>query len=250
MSKMSGTRAAAARFFLVAIAAASRLAYAETTVSGYLGNAWTRSSDLTITQAVTNSDATFQGVDWESRSFESPPYYGLRLAWFIEPYPSWGVALDFTHYKVYARTGDVVRVNGRWNGSPVDESAPLENRVQSFSISHGVNYVGLLGLYRFRLDPSEAFPHGRLQPYVGIGPVYYINHPESTVNGLHSEGYESDGWGYQAVAGLRYMVTNRWSLFGEVKFSDGRADVDVAGDGSATTSLRTVHAVFGVGFTF
>ena len=85
---MSSARDSAA-VLIVAIATANQLAHAETTISGYLGNSWTRSGDLTISQPVTNSDATFQDVGWDSKSFESPPYYGLRLTHFIDAYPSW-----------------------------------------------------------------------------------------------------------------------------------------------------------------
>jgi opacity protein-like surface antigen len=249
MKMMSGTRRSTG-VLIVAIATVGEFAHAETTMSAYLGKSWTRSSDLTISQPATSSDATFQDVGWDSKSFSSPLYYGLRVTHFIEPYPSWGVAVDFTHYKIYARTSDAVRVHGRWNGSPVDETAPLETRVQKFNISHGVNYIGLLGLYRFRLEVTDAFPYGRLQPYVGIGPIYYIDHPESTVNSLMSERYQSSGWGYQVVGGMRYAFTDRWSLFGEVKYDQGRANASVAGDGSANLSLRTGHAVFGVNYTF
>jgi lipid A oxidase len=233
-----------------AFVAASITASAETTISGYLGDSWTRSSDLRVSQSATDSDATFQGVSWDSKSFQAPPYYGLRFTQFFESYSPWGIAFDFTHYKIYARTGDVVAFHGRWNGAPVDETAPLAERVQRFSISHGVNYVGPLVLYRIGFIESTAFSEGRLQAYVGVGPIYYIDHPESTVNGLAAERYEGSGWGWQSVAGLRYRLTEHWSAFGEFKYDQGRATVIVAGDGSANTRLRTGHAIFGVGYSF
>ena len=243
---MLSLRYGVAAAFVIASVAAS----AETTLSGYLGDSWTRSSDLRVSQSATDSDAMFQSVHWDSKSFQAPLHYGLRLTYFLEPYPAWGIALDFTHYKIYARTGDAVPVHGRWNGAPVDETAPLGERVQHFSISHGVNYVGPLILYRLSFFESPAFRIGRLQPYVGIGPIYYVDHPESTVNGLVAERYESSGWGWQAVAGLRYMLTEHWSAFGELKYDQGKAKVTVAGDGSADTRLRTGHAIFGIGYSF
>src|SRR5437867_7444206 len=232
--------------FIIAAATAS----AETLISGYLGDSWTRSSDLRVSQSTTDSDATFQGVHWDSKSFAAPLHYDLRVTYFLEAYPAWGIALDFTRYKIYAPTGDPVPVRGRWNGVSVDESAPLDERVQRFSISHGVNYVGPLIVYRLNLFESTAFRNGRLQPYVGVGPIYYIDHPESTVNGLAVERYEGSGWGWQALAGLRYRLTEHWSAFGALKYDQGRARVSVAGDGSADTRLRTGHAIFGIGFSF
>ncbi len=58
---------------------------------------------------------------------------------------------------------------GKWNGTPVNETAPLGSRVENFSISHGVNLLALDAIYRFNVDPTPAFPHGRLHPYVGAG---------------------------------------------------------------------------------
>jgi lipid A oxidase len=239
-------RAALATALIMGAGAAT----AEIELSASLGDSWTRSSDLSVRQSVTDSDATFRDVHWDSKSFRAPPHYGVRLTYFTEAYPAWGVALDFTHYKVYARTGDTAHVQGRWNGAPVDESAPIDGRVQSFNISHGVNYVGPLVLYRFRVLESPEFKDGRLQPYVGVGPIYYIDHPESKVNGLVAERYEGSGWGWQGVAGLRYRLSEHWSAFGELKYDAGNANVRAGGDGSASTRLRTGHAIAGVGYSF
>jgi hypothetical protein len=108
-----------------AFVAASMTASAETTISGYLGDSWTRSSDLRVSQSATDSDATFQGVSWDSKSFQAPPYYGLRFTQFFESYPLWGIAFDFTHYKIYARTGDVVAFRGslEWGARRRDGAA-------------------------------------------------------------------------------------------------------------------------------
>lgn len=234
----------------VIVIVAGTAARAETTISGYLGYASTRNSDLHVDQSATDSNATFAGVYWDSKSFQAPPYYGLRVTHFPDAYPSWGIALDFTHYKIYARTGDSVAVSGRWNGAPVDTTAPLGDRVQSFSISHGVNTVGPLLLYRWPFDTAPPYRNGRVQPYVGVGPLYYIDHPENTVNGFTTERYQGSGWGWQAVAGIRYLLTERWSAFGEIKHDEGTAKVSVGGDGSANTRLRTTHGVLGVGYSF
>jgi hypothetical protein len=228
----------------------AQAAQAETFFSAYLGHSRTQSSDLEISQASTDSDAVFESVQWDANSFEGPLYYGARLTHYLETRPQWGMALDFVHYKIYARTADPVRVRGRWNGAPTDEVAPMQTRVQSYSISHGVNFLSALGLYRGAWIESATYPRGRLQPYLGIGPVYYVIHPENRVNDLSTAGYETSGWGWQALAGLRYALTTRIDLFGELKNDHGTAKTSVAGDGRSATSLDTLHAVVGVGFTF
>jgi hypothetical protein len=228
----------------------AQAAQAETIFSAYFGHSSTQSSDLEISQAATDSDAVFEGVHWDANSFEDPLYYGARLTHYLETRQDWGIALDFVHYKIYARTADSIRVRGRWNGAPTDEVAPMQARVQSYSISHGVNFLGALGLYRGARLESAPYPRGRLQPYLGIGPVYYIIHPENRVNDMFAEGYETSGWGWQALAGLRFALTTHIDLFGEAKYDHGRAMTSVAGEGRSETSLDTLHAVVGVGFTF
>ena len=226
-------------------------ASAETRISLYLGTARTRAGDVSISQPSTASSATFGGVTWKDASFEAPPYYGLRVDHFLPSQPNWGVGLEFNHYKVYADADRAVPVAGTWLGAPVNAVAPLSERVQNFSISHGVNFVGVSALYRGMLDRSERFPQGRLQPYVGAGPVYYILHPENTINNLaNNEKYQESGLGLQLLGGLHYGLTPRAGIFVELKFTGGKAKVDTAGAGRAETNLNTYHGALGMSWRF
>lgn len=226
-------------------------ALAETRVSLYFGTAPTRSSDLSVSQPSTGSNATFSGVSWNDASFEAPPYYGLRVDHFLESRPNWGVGVEFNHYKVYARTENAVPVSGTWLGAPVNTVAPLSQRVQNFSISHGVNFIGVSALYRWQHDRSERFPTGRLQPYLGAGPIFYILHPENTINNVaNDEKYQESGIGLQLLGGLHYSLTDRVGIFFELKHTSGKAKVDTAGSGSAQTRLDTTHGALGLSWRF
>lgn len=226
-------------------------AFAQTFVSLYTGTSLTRRSDLHIAQPSTNSDATFHDVTWAARPFSQAPYYGYRLMHYFENSPHWGFSLDYTHYKIYARTNRVVTVAGFWNGLPVNESARLDQRVQDFNVSHGVNMVAGNMLYRWRRRPDANFPAGRLQPYVGAGLVGYIPHSESTINHQSIDGrYQTSGLGYQTLAGLQYGLVKRFSTFVETKFNGGTAKVDTAGQGRAETQLRTLHILAGISLKF
>ncbi len=242
--------------FRAGVAAAGMIAAilpaaAETVAGGYLGSAWTRASDLHVWQPATSSNASFRSVGWDGRSHESPPYYGLRVVRFPDRYPQWGFGLDATHYKVFARTERAVGVAGTWDGATVDEVAPLDERVQRFDISHGVNYVGPIVVYRGRLGTRNRFPLGRWNPYAGAGPVYYVLHAENTVNGIpNGDAYEGSGWGWQAFGGVSYRVTPSLSVFGEARFSEGTAKVSTGGGGRARTDLETRHVIFGFGWSF
>ncbi|OWW18455.1 hypothetical protein AYR66_00430 [Noviherbaspirillum denitrificans] len=190
---------------------------------------------------------TFRDVDWSARPLHPAPYYGLRYTHFFTTSPAWAVAVDYTHYKVYAKTDRTVLVQGLWNGSTVNTTAPLANYVQQFEISHGVNMLSINGIYRWQ---NLAIATGKLQPYAGIGLVYYWMHSESTVGGVfHETSYQSSGNGLQVLAGAQYKITPQVYAFAEAKFNRARADVNIT-DGQADTRLRTLHALVGLSYAF
>lgn len=221
---------------------------AETELSASVGYTWTRPANVTVSQPSTDSDATFGDVHWESRALQAPIYYGLRATHWLTAHPQLGLGAEFVHYKVYAEVDRSVPVRGRWNGSPVDTTAPMRDRVQNFSISHGVNYVAANLLYRWRVD-GEARRVAALVPYVGGGPVLYILHPENTVNGQTQDGpYQTSGVGVHAFAGLNYPLAAHIGMFTEVKLDAGRARADVAGGGRAEANLRTLQIALGFAY--
>lgn len=226
-------------------------ALAETTASFYLGSSRTGNSDVRISQPGSGSDATFRSVSWDSESFKAPFYYGIRVTHFPDDRPEWGVGLDFTHDKVYARTSGVVHVDGTWNGAPVNEDAPMNQRVQTYGMSHGVNILGLSIYRRWMHQTSGAFLSERWQPYAGAGLTYYVLHPENTVNGQHnSEGFEGGGFGYQLLGGLQYGVTQTVGVFIEAKYNSGRVEVGTAGGGRGETELKSSQLLAGVSVAF
>jgi len=227
-------------------------AVAEITFSLYGGQSWTLNSDLQIQQPVTGTNATFHDVSWDTKSFSAPPYYGARISYFFERWPNWGLGLDYTHDKVYGQTNQVVQVSGVINGTPINQPALMNNYVQQFQISHGVNIIGFNFYYRWTGNfASDAFPNGRLQPYVGVGPTYYILHPENTVNFIQNhEVYKESGFGYQVLGGVQYWFFRHVSLFAETKFNSGRAQVSTSLNGTATTDLDTFQLILGLSVGF
>lgn len=245
-----------AKFFrtpalLAALACLANPALAETTASFYLGTSHTASSDVHISQPGTSSDATFHDVNWNSDSFSNPYYYGLRVSHFFEQHNAWGIGFDYTHDKVFARTDHVVQVTGTWNGTPVNQAARMDQRVQSFNISHGVNILALNIYRRWKSSTSDSFFCERCSPYIGVGPTWYVLHPENTVNGLHNnERYMSGGFGYQLLAGLQYGLTPTLGMFIEAKYNSGRIKVEIAGSGSGETTLNTTQLLAGLSAVF
>ena len=218
----------------------------ETLASVYTGTSRTRQSDLKISQPAIGTELTAQGVRWSADPFRPAPYWGLQVMHFADEASPWGFAVDYTHYKMYAKTDRSVGVSGTSQGAPVSAVVPLNQFVQRFEISHGVNAFGLNGVYRW---PDTRWG-GHLQPYVGLGAVYYLTHAESTVGGEpHETGYQSSGAGLQTFAGLRYRMSERTGLFAQAKYSTGKARVDIAG-GRAETPLHTFHLEAGISVAF
>jgi opacity protein-like surface antigen len=220
---------------------------AETAFSLYGGTSFTRNSDLHLTRPERGTAATVKDVKWDADPFKAAPYYGLRFTHFFDQVPNWGVALDFTHYKMYAQTDRVVSVNGAWKGAAINTTAPMNRYVQRFEISHGVNMLSVNGIYRWL---NTGVGGNRIQPYVGAGLVYYRTHSENAVdNAPHETGYQSSGVGYQLLGGVQYRLSQRWGAFVEAKFNGGTAKVDID-NGRAETSLRTIHGLVGISYSF
>jgi hypothetical protein len=185
-----------------------------------IGLSFTRPSDLTIHQPVLGNDAVFHNVRWASQSFVSPLYYVVRFG-------KGDAQVDFTHYKIVAETNERIHVEGTWHDRPVDECAPLDERVEHIEVSHGVNAFAFVGLAR---DPA----HRGL--YVGAGPLIFMPHAESTIDGHVGEwGYAHGGRGFEVFGGVGFPAP-----FAEIKYDAGSIRVGVA-DGTAATQLSTVQ---------
>lgn len=219
-------------------------ARAETDVSVYIGKSFTDDSDVRLRQP-NSTQLTFHGVSWSDHSFENPIYYGWRVTHFFKHRPDWGVALDFFHYKVFSDTNAVLPVTGTRGGAPVSGSERLGDTIQRFDMTHGVNYLTLNAVRRWRLRRNgPAFPQGRLQPYVGAGIGAVIPHVEAKIGTDFKGNYQVRGPGFQFFGGARYGLTRRWSLFGEYKFTHTTLTVDIP-HGDAHTTLDTHHLVLG-----
>ena len=117
--------------------------------------------------------------------------------------------------------------SGTWQGAAVDDDVPLDSRVQHFEISHGVNSLGLVGILH---DPAKR------GLYLGGGPVIYLSHAETTVDGHpYQWGYDHTGNGFEVFAGDG--IPAPWA---ELKYDTGTVKVEIA-NGTATVPLGTLH---------
>jgi lipid A oxidase len=220
-------------------------AQAETQFSFYIGKSFTNDSDVRLRQPG-DTRLSFHGVSWDDESFQMQIYYGWRFTHFLKADPRWGIALDFFHYKVFSDADQVLPVSGQRNGTPVSGRERLGDTLPKFSMSHGVNYLTLNGVRRWRLrcEAGKKWEDVRLQPYAGAGIGAVIPHVEAEIGGRRIGEYQWRGPGFQLFVGASYRLASRWRLFGEYKFTHTSITVDVPG-GDAHTTLDTHHLVLG-----
>ena len=162
-------------------------------------------------------------VKWLGKSFEAPPYYGLRATWWKSD--KWGFGIEVNHAKVYAEN-------------------PTALGYDVLEFTDGLN---LITANVFRRFPNA----GRFTPYVGGGLGIAVPHVEIQRAG-ESKTFEYQLTGPAAILvfGTSYEINDKWSLFAEYKgsYSMNKAKVDAGG--TLSTNIVTNALNLGVSYSF
>jgi lipid A oxidase len=221
-------------------------ATAQPAISVYGGLAHTFAADVSLVQPG-GTDLTFAGVSWTSESLESPPYYGLRLSYWLGRTARWGVAIDFTHAKMYADLEQSVAVSGRRAWAPVNGSERLGDTFSALSISHGHNLLTLNGMYRwFAKGERDPTLLGRLQFYGGLGLGIAIPHVETDIDGVVTDQYQVSGPAFEGLGGLNFDITRHFMLFVEYQLNYARLKGDLPDGGSLEVRPWTHQVALGL----
>ncbi|MEM1307444.1 MAG: hypothetical protein AAGG99_07960, partial [Pseudomonadota bacterium] len=183
----------------------------EWAAGAYGGVSYTHPSTVVIKNG-NRTDVTVSGFDWVGKPFKAPIYYGARIQrWFSGRV---GAMVDFIHAKAIARDEDTATYTGQHNGTPLPETATIEDVFRKLEFSHGHNMLTLNGL--LRLAPSWM----RLRPYIGVGGGVSLPHTEVGFRADNTRTYEYQFTGFagQALAGLEIQL-GRASVFLEYKFT-------------------------------
>jgi len=201
---------------------APAFATADVQLSFYGGAQSAPASDVSIRDPL-GSDGNFL-QDWDGRSFEAPPYYGVRATRWQSS--TFGYGLDFAHSKVYASDGS------------------LPDGFEVLEFTDGLNTLTINAYRRW----NDAL--GDVTPYVGGGVGLAVPHVEVTNGTTDTSGYQLTGPAATVVAGASMPINDRWSVFGEYKgtYSSNTADLD--GGGTLETDVLTNAVNFGVSFNF
>jgi hypothetical protein len=191
---------------------AVRPASAEWFVDVYGGVSMTSDADVTVRNGATVDDKV---------KFDTEGMGGARLGYWLESLRWLGVAADVSYF------------------APAGQGTTVETRLEVVPLSP-------LVMFRLPLFDSPEFPKGRLQPYLGVGPGFFLTSVKVDVPGL---GEQSSDWqfevGVDTRAGITFMITPAFGTFVE-----GRYTVFSTNPGGRTTEfdIETVHVAGG--FTF
>ncbi|SMC51090.1 outer membrane protein [Primorskyibacter flagellatus] len=165
-------------------------------------------------------------IGWEGRSFEAPPYYGVRGTWWRDE--KLGFGLEFTHAKVYA---------------PDSEKEAIGfNRME---FTDGINLITVNAYRRWQNQWRD------ITPYVGGGIGLSIPHVDvESAGGEKTFGYQVTGPAVRLLAGVNYDLSERFAVFGEYQFTYSNNEADLDGGGSLETEIKTNALNFGVTLKF
>jgi hypothetical protein len=195
---------------LGSVVVAARPASAEWFLDAYGGASITADADVTIRNGVTFDDKA---------KFDTEGMGGARLGYWLEGLRWLGVAGDVSYF------------------APAGQGDRAETRLEVVPISP-------LVMFRLPLAESPEFKNGRLQPYLGVGPGFFLTSVKVDVPGL---GEQSSDWqfevGVDARAGITFMITPAFGTFVE-----GRYTVFSTNPGGRSTEfdIETVHVAGGI----
>jgi hypothetical protein len=206
-------------FAVALIAATPASADAGWLLAGYVGQAWTTGSTMSVERA--GAAAVRVEQTYASRSWQPPIYWGARVGRTISRDGRWSVELELIHLKVYARPAALV---------------------QRFQLSHGLNFI----LVNVGFEQPVG-RHTSIAVRGGAGPTR--PHVEATVGGASRDEYAWGSIGLHAAVGVNVSLTPRVFLTGEVKQTYTRQRLAV-GSARVGATFATTHVIAGLGIRF
>ena len=140
------------------------------------------------------------GTTARSMRFDPSAVGGVKIGYFFNSFKFLGL-----EFETGAGRSPVPRQNVTLS-SPIAGSnkavLPSDTWTNFYPALHLVGRLGFL--------PDQEVSFGRLQPYVGIGPILLFNAHQSAT---------AVNWGLDVMAGVRYMVLKNVSAFLEYKYT-------------------------------
>jgi opacity protein-like surface antigen len=168
---------------LASTGVAVRPASAEFFVDLYAGGATTSNADTTVSSPF----LTLSGETQWKASFVG----GGRVGFYFEGLPWIGMALDASWFRP-------------------------EEDVSANPVKLDVVPISVLVMGRLLLVKSPEFPKGRLQPYLGIGPGFFLTKFKLDTPMVSDSSFDV---GLDLRAGLNFMIIKNLGVFAEYRFT-------------------------------
>jgi lipid A oxidase len=223
---MAMSRTSSAALFFVALTTVPLSAQADTELSFYGGYQTAPHSVITGNDPEATWTNEFT-AGFEGKSFEAPPYYGVRATRWNSN--NWGWGAEFTHSKVYA-----------------DDETRATNGYDRFELTDGLNIFTVNMMRRWPGQWGE-----KLTPYVGGGVGFAMPHVDiQATGGSHTFGYQLTGPAIRATAGVNYSLSDHWGAFAEYQGTFSAHNIDLDNGGSLETKIITNALNLGVSYSF
>jgi lipid A oxidase len=228
---------------VLAIGLGGAPASAEFQIGVYGGISESFDCDVTLVQP-NGTNLTLGDVPWDGKSFESPPYGGVRGIYWLDANPNWGLIVDYNHAKTYSDLGATVSVSGTRDRVKISPKDKVGNTFDILEFTDGLNEIYLGGTYRWR--------HERWTPYVGLGVGASFPHIELRRTGstVRTFEYQLTGVAVEGLVGIEYAIGPHVSVFGDYKLSFSSNDADLKGGGTLETDIWTNHFILGLSYRF
>jgi opacity protein-like surface antigen len=223
---------------LIALVASPPPATAEWFADLYAGAAFTDADDHTNRARAFDLDVVVLDI-----AYKDSAVIGGRAGYWFDSFPFLGIGVDASHVfgpdiGVQTASFDACVPAGCLIGPQAVRRASLN-----------VTSVGLDLLLRWPLLISSAFPRGRLQPYVAVGPTVFIAHFRDTSNFSSSDQSDTDtAVGPKVAGGLAWQITRHLAAFAEYRFTHFKAEWEFQSDRFGRVEVNapiTTHSILG-----
>ncbi|MGH6736748.1 MAG: outer membrane protein [Methyloceanibacter sp.] len=227
---------------LLALTLGASPAAAEFQLGVYGGWSESFDSDVDLVQPG-GTNMVLNDVPWDGKSFESPPYWGVRGIYWLNANPNWGLMVDYHHAKIYSELGATVGVSGTRDGAAIGGRDRVGNTFDILEFTDGLNEIFFGGMYRWQ--------HQRWTPYVGLGVGFAFPHVEVRTGAVtRTFEYQVTGVAVEGLVGVEYNISERVSVFGDYKLSYSSNTADLNGGGTLETDVWTNSFLLGLAYRF
>ena len=215
---------------ILALGLGARPAAAEWFADVFAGASFTQSHDLKL-----DDRGIGRGVV-EDLEFDKSLAWGGRAGRYFDSLPFLGVGVDFFRFYPY-----IGPQSAEFRGCFFPGGCGTTGRGGTGSFEVQVTSVSVDLMLRLPLFKSADAPQGRVQPYVAVGPPFFITTvtPRNTRSFKNHDDDTDYSFGFKAAGGVAVQVYKNLALFGEYRFTHVSPEVELRDANLNRTTLRT-----------